>query len=84
MMSVSERFARAHAALVRTFVDRSSRAARIMLAVSATNITSCEERFDQTDIISSHSAQVHPFFVLTACWLIGIKVSTSLKHGNRM
>lgn len=37
---VSVRFPRDQAALARTFVDRSLRAARIVFAVSATNITS--------------------------------------------
>ena len=39
-ISVSVRLPRDQAALARTFGDRSSRAARIVLAVSATNITS--------------------------------------------
>lgn len=43
MMRVSVRFPRDHAAFARTFVDRSSRAARITFAVSATNITSWEK-----------------------------------------
>ena len=43
-LSVSVRLPRDQAALARTFVHRSSRAARMVFAVSATNITSCEVR----------------------------------------
>lgn len=40
-MSVSVRLPRDHAAFARTLGERSSRAVRMALAVSATNITSC-------------------------------------------
>lgn len=43
-LSVSVRLPRDQAALARTFVHLSSRAARMVFAVSATNITSCEVR----------------------------------------
>ena len=44
MMSVSVRLPNDQAALTRTLGERSSRAVRMVLAVSATNITSCKNR----------------------------------------
>lgn len=65
MISVSVRFPKDHAAFARTFVDRSSRAARIMFAVSATNITSWGK-----NIIREYLKTFRWLFFLTAQMLV--------------